>query len=237
MLPLLVVALAAATAAAPDGSRTPASPAGGYGAPALAPSYCQPRTSFVTVTSTKLKYDTVFNTHTKLVPTTVYQELTETRYQPSTQVHTQQVTSYGKPAVRVSTKVLYDTMYDTKHTYQTETQYATRTKTVYYTETEVVSKYYTKTNRVPNYVTRTAYRTEAYPELRYVTKTEVQYRQVTETQNVPLYVTRTETKGYPEYKYVTETAVDNQYITVTKTQYQNQYVTVCPRPAYPSYGK
>ena len=207
-------------------------PSTGYGAPA-----CEPQTQYVTITSTKLDFETKFNSRRVLEPTTRYQELTDTVYQPSTVTVTQVVTSYGAPAVRTSTKVLYDTKYVTKQEYYTETAYATRTETVTYAETVAVSSYYTETARVPNYVTRTEYRSQVVPEVRYITETKVRNEYVTETRQEPRYVTQTVTSGYPEYKYVTQTETQNQYVTVTRTQNQNQYVTVCPKPSYPSYGK
>ena len=245
---LLLLAVGAACAAAlpaPDGGASqygapPAigpsfsspAPDTGYGAPA-----CQPQTEYITITSTKLEFETKFNSRRVLEPTTLYRELTDTQFLPSTVTQTQVITSYGAPEVRASTKVLYGTKYVTKQEYYTETAYATRTRTVTYSDTVVVSSYYTETTRVPNYVTRTEYRSQVVPEVRYITQTQVQTQYVTETRQEPRYVTQTVTSGYPEYKYVTQTETQNQYVTVTRTQNQNQYVTVCPKPSYPSYGK
>lgn len=230
MLALLLSALLCRAAAVPDGA--PAPPAGGYGAPA-----CQPRTSYVTITSTKLALDTVYGTQTRLLPTTLYQDLTETRLLPSVETHTQLVTHYGGQSMRTSTKVLYNTQYHTQHTYATETVWQMKTKTVTYTDTEVHNKYYSETERRPSYVTSTVYRTEAYPEYHHVTKTQVRYQTRTETRRVPHYVTKWATSGYPEYKFVTETATKHSYHTVTHTKHSDQYVTVCNQPSYPSYGK
>ena len=60
-----------------------------------------------TVTSTKIGYETQYNTYTALQPTTLYQQVTETLYYPSTQYQTQYVTSYVAPEVKVrSPKVI-----------------------------------------------------------------------------------------------------------------------------------
>ena len=103
---VLLVAGAVCTAAlpSPDGRPQHAPPpaiAPSYDAPAPAAGYgtpaCEPRTHYVTITSTKIDFETQYNTYTALEPTTRYQQVTETQYQPSTVYHSQYVTAYGAP--------------------------------------------------------------------------------------------------------------------------------------------
>lgn len=234
LLVLAVGALAGPAAQLGSSYDAPAVPNvdSGYGAPR-----CQPQVNYITVTSTKVAHTTAFNSYKSVLPTTLYQQLTETVFLPSTVYQTQLVTSYAAPDVKFSTRVLFDTKFVTDQEYHTHTSYESQTKTVAYTETEYESRFTTTTVRAPVYVTQTQYSTEVYPEVQYRTETQYNTQYVTETQRVPNYVTQTVTSAYPEYKYVTETKTQQQYITVTRTQQQNQYVTVCNKPTYPSYGK
>lgn len=217
----------------------------GYGAPNLDASFgavgavsggkCRDITKFLlTWTSTKIPV-TVYATRNELLPTTLYQYVTETGYYPHTTIQLQTTVSAIRPGYREDTLISYSTLTVVLPQVESVTSTLLLTDDEHVTITETDRLTQTVLKKYPVTVTDTS--EVRVPEIVY--STLIKYETLFETQVAthPYDVVVTSTLNVPHVTIITKTKMVMDYATVrlTKTRAVYETVTDCGQQSSPGY--